>query len=212
MKVRILHNAALTMRHNARTMKNSFKSPTSASLNHHLRLAPLAFGCFLAVALLTGCGDGQQRQAHDHDHDHDDHHGHTHGQATAAAPAGPASAPYTLDTCPVSGEALGSMGEPVVYSHEGREIRFCCQACVEPFEKEPAKYLQAVDAAMIEQQRPDYPLQTCVISAMRLGSMGEPYPYIYRNHLVLFCCEGCIPAFRRDPATHLAKIERARNP
>jgi YHS domain-containing protein len=202
------------MTKNARNMNIQVSSETSASRRLHLRLAHLLVGGFVAMALLTGCGDGQRRDAHAHDHDHDDHHGHTHGQTAATAPAdaGPASAPYTLETCPVSGEALGSMGEPVVYSHEGREIRFCCQACVEPFQKEPAKYLQAVDAAMIEQQIPDYPLQTCVISAMRLGSMGEPHPYIYRNHLVLFCCEGCIPAFQRDPATHLAKIERARNP
>ncbi len=33
--------------------------------------------------------------------------------------------PYTLDTCPVSGEKLGSMGDPSVKMYDGREVRFC---------------------------------------------------------------------------------------
>ena len=49
--------------------------------------------------------------------------------------------PYPLDTCPVSGEKLGSMGAPVVYVHEGQEVKFCCKNCLPDFKKEPAKYL-----------------------------------------------------------------------
>jgi len=48
---------------------------------------------------------------------------------------------YPLDTCVVSDEKLGSMGEPFVITHEGTEVRFCCDACVPKFEKDPAKYL-----------------------------------------------------------------------
>ena len=102
------------------------------------------------------------------------------------------------------------MGEPVVYLHEGRQIQFCCEACVKPFQENPALYLEAIDAAIIEQEKPNYPLQSCVVTGLRLGSMGDAYPYVYRNHLVLFCCEGCVATFRKDPASHLAKIEQAR--
>ena len=49
--------------------------------------------------------------------------------------------PYTLDTCLVSGEKLGSMGKPVEMVHEGQQIKFCCKSCRPDFEKEPAKYL-----------------------------------------------------------------------
>ena len=54
--------------------------------------------------------------------------------------------------CPVSGETLGSMGEPFVYVHkeEGkpdREIRLCCRMCLPRFKKEPAPYLAKLDAA-----------------------------------------------------------------
>lgn len=52
-----------------------------------------------------------------------------------------AAKPYPLDVCIVSGEKLGSMGAPVVYVHEGQEVKFCCKNCLPDFKKEPAKYL-----------------------------------------------------------------------
>lgn len=48
---------------------------------------------------------------------------------------------YPLEVCIVSGEKLGSMGEPVVIEHEGQEVKFCCDSCVPRFKKDPAKYL-----------------------------------------------------------------------
>lgn len=49
--------------------------------------------------------------------------------------------PYPLEVCIVSGEELGSMGEPIVLVHEGQTVKFCCDQCAPKFEKEPAKYL-----------------------------------------------------------------------
>ena len=56
-------------------------------------------------------------------------------------------AAYPLTTCVVSGDTLGEMGDPVIYNHEGREVRFCCKDCVKDFKKDPAKYLKKLDAA-----------------------------------------------------------------
>ena len=53
--------------------------------------------------------------------------------------------PYPLDTCLVSGEKIGSMGDPIIINHEGREIKFCCDSCVPKFKKDPAKYLAKLD-------------------------------------------------------------------
>ncbi len=63
--------------------------------------------------------------------------------AAGGGTAGAAGAvkPYLLDVCIVSGEKLGSMGEPVVLLHEGQEIKLCCKSCKPDFEKEPAKFL-----------------------------------------------------------------------
>ena len=58
--------------------------------------------------------------------------------------------PYPLETCLVSGEELGSMGDPIVIIHEGQEIKFCCDSCQPKFEKEPAKYL-----ALLKKGAPD---------------------------------------------------------
>jgi hypothetical protein len=55
--------------------------------------------------------------------------------------------PYPLETCIVAGEPLGSMGEPVVIIHEGREIKFCCDSCRPKFEADPANYLPKLDQA-----------------------------------------------------------------
>jgi YHS domain-containing protein len=61
--------------------------------------------------------------------------------ADAAKPDAKAK-PYPLDTCIVSGEKLGEMGDPVVFTYEGQEIKLCCKDCRKKFDKEPAKYLK----------------------------------------------------------------------
>jgi hypothetical protein len=48
---------------------------------------------------------------------------------------------YPLEVCIVSGEPLGSMGEPVTIVHEGRQIKFCCAECLPAFNENPEKYL-----------------------------------------------------------------------
>ena len=73
----------------------------------------------------------------------------------AAFAADAASADYPLNTCVVSGEDLGSMGDAYDYIHktEGqpdRLVRMCCEGCVKKFKKDPAKYLARIDAAKAE--------------------------------------------------------------
>lgn len=46
------------------------------------------------------------------------------------------------EVCPVSGEKLGSMGKPYVFTHEGHEVKLCCKSCLKDFKKDPAKYLK----------------------------------------------------------------------
>ena len=61
--------------------------------------------------------------------------------------------PYTLKTCVVSDEKLGGMGDPYVYVHEGREIKFCCKNCLKDFKKDPAKYLKKIEAAEAKEKK-----------------------------------------------------------
>ncbi|MFH1743012.1 MAG: hypothetical protein ABIH23_28740 [bacterium] len=117
---------------------------------------------------------------------------------------------YPLDTCIVTGQKLGAMGEPVIYDQQGRELRFCCKACVKTFESKTSEYLEKIDQALIKRQLPDYPLDTCPVTGQKLGgSMGEPVNYIYKNRLVRFCCKGCVAQFEKEPAKYLKTLDEA---
>lgn len=43
--------------------------------------------------------------------------------------------------CPVSGEALGSMGAPYKITVKGRDVFLCCSGCEAQIMKDPDKYL-----------------------------------------------------------------------
>jgi len=118
-------------------------------------------------------------------------------------------ASYPMTTCPVSGEALGSMGGPVDHVSDNRLVRFCCKGCRRLFKKDPTPFLAKLDAAVIAEQKDGYPLKTCPISGLTLGSMGEPVDYIVANHLVRFCSAGCAGGFWKAPAAHLEKLDKA---
>lgn len=83
-------------------------------------------------------GDGKKQAA-----------GKEHAGGHEQSPQGQAAPKkdYALDVCIVSGEKLGSMGKPEVLIHEGREVRFCCPACIPKFKEDPAKYLKKLDEA-----------------------------------------------------------------
>jgi hypothetical protein len=52
---------------------------------------------------------------------------------------------YPLETCIVSDEKLGEMGEPYAFVHEGQEIKLCCKPCQKDFNKNPKKYLKKLE-------------------------------------------------------------------
>jgi YHS domain-containing protein len=129
----------------------------------------------------------------------------------ASAHAGPSSGStaYPLDVCIVSGEVLGEEGEPVVKDYDGRELRFCCKGCVKDFEKAQAKYLAKLDEAIVAQQLPLYPLDTCVVTGKRLGEAGEPVNYVHGNRLIRFCSAKCPQEFEKNPSAYVAKLDAA---
>ena len=54
---------------------------------------------------------------------------------------------YPLDTCVVSGQALGSMGEPVELLVDDTLVRLCCAGCVGAVKGDPETYVAKIDAA-----------------------------------------------------------------
>ena len=67
--------------------------------------------------------------------------GCTAPQSTGSKTSATGVKPYPFKTCLVSGNTLGSMGDPIIETYEGREVRFCCEPCVKKFHKNPGKYL-----------------------------------------------------------------------
>jgi len=70
------------------------------------------------------------------------------------------------------------------------------------------------DAAWAANARKEYPLEVCLTSDEKLGSMGKSTEFIYRvagkpDRLLLFCCEGCEEDFVKEPAKYLAKLDAA---
>ena len=70
------------------------------------------------------------------------------GMAEATPMAADAKAkPDLLATCPVSGEKLGEMGKPLVFTDKDQEVKLCCKSCKKDFDKDPAKYIAKIRAA-----------------------------------------------------------------
>jgi YHS domain-containing protein len=98
-------------------------------------LTKLVPATFVAAGLFIGCGG-------DHDHDGHDHNGDGKDKTSSAG-----GGDYALTTCLVSGEDLESMGGAFIHKHEGVTVKFCCEGCVEDFEKDPEKFIAKLDAA-----------------------------------------------------------------
>ncbi len=145
-------------------------------------------------------------------------------QAAAPAPSAAAATPgdpYTLNTCPVSGEALDADAVTWVIdaqtdaANEGRELRFCCPKCVEAFKAEPKRYLAEVDAKMVQEQLKTYPVLNCVV--MPDDELADPRGpdamddknVIVGNRLFRLCCSKCIKKLRANPAKYFAATDAA---
>jgi YHS domain-containing protein len=76
----------------------------------------------------------------------------------------------------------------------------------EPGEMVRAPADKAEPAEMVEDA---YPLETCVVSGAKLGSMGDPVIHDYQGRQIRFCCAGCVKPFESDPEEYLNKLDEA---
>ena len=100
---------------------------------------------------------------------------------------------WPLNTCVVSGGELGSMGDPIVFNHEGREVRFCCKGCISKFKKDPAKYQADLAASYTYQTK-------CPVSGEAIDANSSTV--LSTGETVYFCCGGCAKKFVADPAKY----------
>ena len=56
--------------------------------------------------------------------------------------------------------------------------------------------------------KPDL-LGTCPVSGDKLGEMGKPFTFTYKDQEVKLCCKSCKKDFDKDPKKFIKKIEKA---
>ncbi|MFG0252275.1 MAG: hypothetical protein ACF8NJ_05310 [Phycisphaerales bacterium JB038] len=118
---------------------------------------------------------------------------------------------YPTDRCLVMDEPLDKDGKDGVRNlvYRNRLVRLCCDMCVQKFEADPAKFLKVLDEAVVDVQRKEYPLDTCIVAGGALGSMGDPTEMIVAGRLLRFCCAGCHPEVEANPTKYLEIIDKA---
>lgn len=55
---------------------------------------------------------------------------------------------------------------------------------------------------------PPAPLDNCIVSENKLGSMGEPAKIVHEGQVIRFCCKPCIKKFKRNPAKYLVRLKQ----
>jgi len=84
-----------------------------------------------------------------------------------------------------------------------RLVRLCCGKCVRAFERDPAKFLPALDAIVIAEARAAGTQKTCPISEKELDEKSTWF--VVGDRAVGTCCGGCKSRIEKDPRKYLAR-------
>lgn len=151
-----------------------------------------------AAADTTGQAAKQVEADHGAEHAHEE------------APMVEAKDSYPLTTCPITGAELGSMGDPIIETIEGREVRFCCAGCPDKFKANLEENFAKMDAAIVEAQSASYPVDFCLVSGDELGGdHGEIIDLVVDNRLFKVCCKSCISDLEAAPGDFAAMLDKA---
>lgn len=116
--------------------------------------------------------------------------------------------PAALTICPVSGDAYEE-AEAVDFVYGTRYVKLCCSGCEKAVGKRAEGLFAKIDAAMMEEQRANYPLEICPVS----GKAFDPATakdMFYGVTLVRLCCPRCEAGFEKNPSSFVAKVKEAR--
>ena len=114
--------------------------------------------------------------------------------------------PYPLETCVVSDEKLGSMGDPVVLVEGDQEILLCCKSCKKDLEANKQANLAKIEAAW-KKVKP-YPLSGCIVSDEKLDP-EKAVGLVVEGREFHFCCKSCLKDFKKDQAKFVKKFDEA---
>ena len=112
---------------------------------------------------------------------------------------------YPLTTCLVSGDSLETSGavEIVLFN---RLFLLCGEDCTKTLKEDPKKYFGQLNKAVIEKQKPNYPLDKCIVSGQALDE--NAIDYVVANQLVRLADKEQIEAFDRMAGKYLAELRK----
>ncbi len=113
--------------------------------------------------------------------------------------------PYPLEVCIMSGEPLDD--GPEIFSHEGQEVRVCCSDCKSQFTSEAYLRIDEINAALIKEQKPFYPLDKCVVTGKQLGD--DAVDVIFRNRLFRLSSSAAKEELKKSPSKYFAALDAA---
>src|SRR5262249_45604904 len=90
---------------------------------------------------------------------------------------------------------------------DGQLVEFCCGKCKAEFDKSPADYVKKVQAALIDAQKANYPLDVCPVSGDKLDD--KRVMTMVGSKLVELCCGDCKKDLAADRAKFTPKMARA---
>lgn len=103
-------------------------------------------------------------------------------------------------TCQVMG---GAIDKNQYVDHDGKRIYICCKGCEAPLKKDPAKYIQKLEAEGITVAK----LQTeCPVMG---GAIDKTLYVDHDGKRIYVCCQGCIATVKKDPAKTIRSMEKA---
>jgi hypothetical protein len=86
--------------------------------------------------------DAEDHQSHE---GHSKHEGTEVNEAFAKLDSGDQKAALAQKICPVTDQALGSMGTPIKVTVEGRDVFVCCQGCVDKLKDKFDEYVAKLE-------------------------------------------------------------------
>lgn len=98
--------------------------------------------------------------------------------------------------CPVSGQELGKMGEPIKVAAGGQTVFLCCKGC--QGKQINAKHWTTILTRLAKAQG------TCPIMGKKVDSSNKSF--VLNGHRVFVCCPPCIDKIKADPKKSLNKI------
>lgn len=102
--------------------------------------------------------------------------------------------------CPVMGSRID---KSLYVDVDGKRVYVCCEDCVAAVTKDPAKYVQKLEAEGVT-------LATVQTTCPVMGGKIDKSLYVdHDGKRIYVCCSGCIGAIKADPQKYIKQLEDA---